>query len=149
MRAMTLVNRPLRIDGVRVIDVDLGRGGPVVVQVASRRSWLACPRCDFTTSLAYDRRGVDSRWRHLDLGRRECWLRMRRRRLDCPEHGVLTEAVPFARAASGFTTDFEDLVVWLTTRADKTTVSTFAPGGLAHCGGDVRAGVGGEVGPAG
>lgn len=51
---------------------------------------------------------------------------MRRCRLRCPEHGVLTEAVSFARPGSGFTRDFEDLVVWLVTKADKTTVATFA-----------------------
>ncbi len=100
--------------------------GPVVLEVALRRRRLVCPSCPFSTSRRYDRRGVDSWWRHLDLGGRQCRLRMRRRRLDCPEHGVRTEAVPFARDGARFTTDFEDLVVWLTTRADKTTVSTFA-----------------------
>ena len=97
MRATTLLNRVLNLDGVNVVAVDLdqlGGDGPVVVQVASRARKLACPHCDFMTSVAYDRRGVDSRWRHLDLGGRRCWLRMRRRRLDCPEHGVLTQAVP-------------------------------------------------------
>lgn len=36
-------------------------------------------------------------------------------RLQCPTHGVRTEAVPFARAGSDFTRDFEDLVGWLAT----------------------------------
>lgn len=51
---------------------------------------------------------------------------MRRRRLRCPEHGVLAEGVPFARDRSGHTRDFEDLVAWLATKTDKTTVSGFA-----------------------
>lgn len=129
MRATTLLNRVLNLPGVRVVDVDpqtLTGAGPVLLEVALRRRRLACPACEFTTSVRYDRRDVDSSWRHLDLGGRQCWLRMRRRRLACPEHGVRTEAVPFARAGARFTTDFEDLVVWLTTRADKTTVATFA-----------------------
>jgi len=78
------------------------------------------------TRTGYDQRTVDPRWRHLDLGGHRLVLTMRRRRLACPSHGLITQAVPFARAGSGFTTDFEDLVVWLTARADKTTVSTFA-----------------------
>ena len=49
-----------------------------------------------------------------------------RRRLACPEHGVVTESVPFARSGARFTADFEDLVVWLVTRSDKTTVAAFA-----------------------
>lgn len=129
MRATTLLSRILDLPGVRVVEVDLAgfdTAGEVRVGLASRRRTLSCPRCAFTTRHRYDRRDVDSRWRHLDLGGHRLVLRMRRRRLSCPEHGVVTEAVPFARAGSGFTRDFEDLVVWLTTRSDKTTVATFA-----------------------
>ena len=129
MRATTLLNRILDLPGVRVTGVDLGEPGgrgQVVVDVALRRRVLACTACSFTTSRRYDRRDVDSWWRHLDLGGRPCRLRMRRRRLSCPEHGVVTEAVPFARPGARFTSDFEDLVVWLVTRSDKSTVAAFA-----------------------
>jgi transposase len=129
VRATTLLNRVFDLPGVRVIDVDVGEAGgtgEVVVDVALRRRVLVCPTCSFTTSRRYDRRDVDSSWRHLDLGGRLCRLRMRRRRLACPEHGVITEAVPFARPGARFTADFEDLVVWLVTRSDKTTVAAFA-----------------------
>jgi len=129
VRAATLLNRLLNLAGVNVVGLDLegvGSGGPVLVQVAARRRFLSCPHCSFRTRHRYDRREVDSRWRHLDLGGHPLVLRMRRRRWRCPEHGVVTESVPFARHGSGFTRDFEDLVVWLVTKADKTTVSTFA-----------------------
>jgi transposase len=117
------------VSGVRVTSVDpgaAGGGSPVVVDVSLRRRVLACPACSFTTRARYDLRGVDSSWRHLDLGGRVCELRMRRRRLDCPTHGVVAEGVPFARPGARFTADFEDLVVWLVTRSDKSTVATFA-----------------------
>ena len=39
---------------------------------------------------------------------------------------MVTEAVPFARPGTQFTADFEDLVVWLVTRSDKTTIAAFA-----------------------
>jgi transposase len=39
---------------------------------------------------------------------------------------VLAEGLPFARPGSGFTRDFEQLVAWLVTKTDKTTVCTFA-----------------------
>ena len=68
---------------------------------------------------------MDSSWRHLDLGGRVCRLRMRRR-LACPKHGAVTKSVPFARPGARFTADFEDLVVWLVTRSDKTTIAAFA-----------------------
>jgi len=44
------------------------------------------------------------------------------RRLRCPAHGVRVEGVPFARAGSEFTADFEDLVGYLATAMDKTAI---------------------------
>lgn len=129
MRATTLLNAVLGLEGVRVTGVDAGSdpGAPVVVEVAWRnpRRRPVCPACGHR-GRRYDERCVDSVWRHLDLAGRRCVLRMRRRRLSCPEHGVVTEGVPFARHKARFTAVFEDLVVWLTLRADKTTVSRFA-----------------------
>ncbi len=101
------------------------RVGSVVVDVALRHRVLACTACQFTTAHRYDRRDADSSWRHLDLGGRPCRVRMRWR-LACPTHGVVTEAVPFARPGARFTSDFEDLVVWLVTRSDTSTVAAFA-----------------------
>lgn len=129
MRATTLLNRVLTLPGVRVTGVDpasVAGDGAVLIEVVLKRRKLSCPFCSFTTSHRYDRRGVDSVWRHLDLGGRVCRLRMRRRRLACPDHKVVTEGVPFARPGARFTRDFEDLVVWLTCRSDKSTVAAFA-----------------------
>jgi transposase len=50
-------------------------------------------------------------------------LRALLRRLECPQHGVRVEGVPFARHGSGFTRDFEALVAWLATKTDKTTIT--------------------------
>src|SRR5665811_1707030 len=87
----------------------------VVVTVRLRSRRLACPLCRFTTKARYDLRTVASSWRHLDLGRWRLQIRAELARLDCPTHGVLTQGVPFARAGSRFTRDFEDLVGWLAT----------------------------------
>lgn len=129
MRASTLLNRVLNLDGVTVVDVELAGvagGGPVLVRLRARARVMGCPWCSYRTKHRYDCRPVDSRWRHVDLGGHRVDLLMRRRRLVCPEHGVVTEAVAFARPGSGFTRDFEDLVVWLVTKADKTSVAAFA-----------------------
>ncbi|MCA1701154.1 MAG: ISL3 family transposase, partial [Actinobacteria bacterium] len=66
---------------------------------------------------------MDSSWRHLDLGVWRLEVHARLRRLWCPIHHARTEAVPFARADSDFTRDFEALVAWLATRTDKTTIT--------------------------
>lgn len=99
--------------------------GLVVVDVALRRSRLACPRCDYTIRWRYDTRPVPSVWRGLDLGVWRVQIRAGLRRLDCPCHGVVTEAVPFARHRSGFTRDLEDVAAFLATRTDKTTIARF------------------------
>ena len=98
----------------------------VVVEVGLRRKRLACPLCAFTTRARYDTRPVSSTWRHLDFGRWQVQLRAGLRRLCCPTHGVRVEAVPFARAGTGFSRDFEDLVAFLVTKTDKTTITRFS-----------------------
>lgn len=123
MRATTLLNRVLNLPKATVRDVEFG--DVVAVWVRPQQRVMSCPYCDFRTRHRYDTRSVDSSWRHLDLAGRVCVLKLRRRRLNCPEHGVLVEAVAFARPGSGFTRDFEDLAVWLATKCDKKTVSTF------------------------
>lgn len=130
MRATTLLNRLLNLPGTAVVDpgswqVEPG-GGEVLVRVGLTRRQLVCPHCGFRSAVRYDTREVDSSWRHLDLAGRVCRVRLRRRRLRCPEHGVVAEEVPFARPGSGFTRDFEHLVAWLVTKADKTTICEFA-----------------------
>jgi transposase len=122
MRVTAAFSRLLRLSGVwiRVVRFEADR---VIVEVALRRRRLVCPECSFSTPHRHDIRPVDSVWRHLDLGVWRFELRARLRRLKCPAHGVRVEGVPFARAGAGFTRDFEQLVAWLATRADKTTIA--------------------------
>ena len=121
MRVTTAFKRLMDLPGVTVTDV-VFEATRVVVTVKLRSGKLCCPECGYTTRSRYDARPVASTWRHLDLG---CWrleVRAVLRRLRCPTHGVRTQQVPFARAGSRFTGDFEDLVGWLATAMDKTAV---------------------------
>jgi transposase len=124
VRVTTAFNRMLDLPGVSVSDVSFGEDR-IIVDVTLKRRRLACPEagCDFTTRSRYDRRPVSSCWRHLDLGKWGLVVRAGLRRLHCPEHGVKTEQVPFARHHSGFTRDFEDVIAYLATRTDKTTIT--------------------------
>jgi transposase len=121
MRVCAAFSRLLRLDGIWVRGVQFG-ADRVVVTVALRRRRLICPLCGYSTRHRHNRQHVESVWRHLDLGVWRLELRAQLRRLECPEHGVRVEGVPFARHASGFTRDFEALVAWLATRTDKTTI---------------------------
>lgn len=122
MRATTLCRRLLDLEGINVTTVDFA-ADTLVAEVMLRRRRLACGRCEFTTRFRYDTRAVASSWRGLDVGRRKVNIRAWLRRLACPEHGVVVECVPFARPGSRFTTDFEDLVAYLATKTDKTTIT--------------------------
>jgi transposase len=129
VRATTLLNQLLNLPGTVAVDsgswqVGSG-GGEVWVGLRLTRRQLVCPHCEFRTRHRYDTREVDSSWRHLDLCGRVCRIRVRRRRLRCPEHGVVAEGVPFARPGSGFTRDFEQMVAWLVAKADKKTICRF------------------------
>lgn len=122
MRVTTAFKRLLRLDDVNVVDVEWS-DRRVVVTVVLRRRRLVCPHCGFRTSARYDRRDLPSRWRHLDLGVWAVEICCTLRRLACPTHGVIVEAVPFARPGAHLTRDFDDLLAWLATRMDKTAIS--------------------------
>ncbi|MBV9022843.1 MAG: hypothetical protein JO362_03305 [Streptomycetaceae bacterium] len=104
MRVTTAFNRLLDLPSVNVTDVSFLEDR-IIADVALTRRRLHCPvtDCGFATRARYDKRPVTSSWRHLDLGRWGLVVRAGLRRLECPEHGVKTEAVPFARHHSGFT----------------------------------------------
>ena len=120
MRVSTAFNRLLQIPGARVTDVAIGdRDVELTVRVTARS--LQCP-CGKRVQGAYDRRR--RRWRHLDLATHRLWLVYEIRRLNCPDCGIRTERVPWSRPGARHTRDFEDTVLWLAARTDRTTVST-------------------------
>ncbi|WP_415796327.1 helix-turn-helix domain-containing protein, partial [Mycolicibacterium frederiksbergense] len=120
MRVSTAFNRLLQIPGASVTDVSIG-DPDVEVTVRPKARLLACP-CGKRVRAVYDRR--PRRWRHLDLAGVKLWLVYEIRRLDCPNCGVVTEDVPWARPVARHTRDYEDMVLWLAQRTDRTTVST-------------------------
>jgi transposase len=127
--ATTLLNQFLSLPGTAAVGPGSWRvgsgGGEIRVGLRLTCRGLVCPHGAFRTGRCYDTREVDSSWRHRDLFGRVCRIRLRRRRLRCPEHGVVAEGVPFARPGSGFTWDFEQMVAWLVTKTDKKTICEF------------------------
>ncbi len=100
MRVTTAFKRVLCPSGITVSEVEF-QPAMVVVTVKLTARKLRCPLCVFTTRAAYDRRPVSSSWRHLDLAAWRLAIRADLRRLECPTHGVRTEAVPFASVGGG------------------------------------------------
>lgn len=76
-----------------------------------------CPRC----GLRRPRRGMRRRrWRDLELGGHKTMLAADVPLGDCPEHGTVAAAVPWAEPGSPHTTRFEESVAdWLKERVDR------------------------------
>jgi transposase len=127
VRDTTLLNRLLDLPGITVSGVSFPDQDPnaMIVDVCVRGRRLACPHCDYRTKARYDTRPVASGWRHLDFGRYRVEVRAGLRRLRCPTHGVVVQAVAFARHGARFTRVFDDLAGYLATKTDKTTICRF------------------------
>lgn len=113
----------------------------IVVSVRPyKREQRRCPVCGRACDF-YDmaNRGAPRLWRAMDLARSACYLEYAPCRVRCPEHGVRTEAVPWARHGARFTRDFEDWVAWLAVRCTASAVSELARRRVAQRGRRVQA----------
>jgi transposase len=90
----------------------------VEVEVRPRQRRARCGACG-RPSPGYDTCPTRL-WRHLSLGRTAFWLRYAPRRVECREHGVKVERVPWAAHGSYFTHEFDEMTAWLAQRMDKT-----------------------------
>ena len=97
--------------------------GELVVSVRPRKQQRRrCGRCG-RRSAGYDRGDGRRRWRTLDLGTVQAFVEAEAPRVNCPEHGVVVAAVPWARHESRFTRAFEEQVAWLVTQASQSAVA--------------------------
>lgn len=63
------------------------------------------------------------RWRTLDMHGKKCFLEYALPRIECPEHGKITAAVPWARHDDYFTMPFEEHAAWLAAQMPWTKAS--------------------------
>jgi transposase len=120
VRVTTAFNRMLTLPRAWVRDVAFGSEG-VIVTVALRPCTPVCSGCG-TRGLPIKEYRCKS-WRHLDLGALRCEIECLLRRLYCPGCGDVYERVPWARAGSPYTRDFEDTVAFLAQQMAKTPLA--------------------------
>ena len=112
----SITHLTLKVVGLRVRGARFEPRG-VVVEVRPPRRKSRCGVCGRSCP-RYD--SCPPRlWRHLALGRTAFWLSYAPRRVECREHGVRVEQVPWAAHDSHFTREFEEMVAWLAQRMDK------------------------------
>lgn len=73
-------------------------------------SRFACPECERPGGV-YDT--ADRTWRHLNFFQHKTFLHARQPRIECPDHGVKTIEVPWARPGAGFTLLMEAFILVL------------------------------------
>lgn len=83
-----------------------------------------CGKCGRKVSY-YDKGRGSRSWRTCDWNTHKVYIVADEPRVNCPEHGVVTAQVPWARHNSRFTKEFEEQATWLSLNGSKTTVSRF------------------------
>ncbi len=76
-----------------------------------RGSRFRCPKCGREDVPAYDTK--EKRWRHLNFFQHRAYLHCPVPRVDCPDCGIKSVELPWARPGSGFTLLFEALIMAL------------------------------------
>jgi transposase len=83
-----------------------------------------CPICGKRCSCYDSGKGL-RRWRALDWGFTKVFIEAPAIRIECPEHGVHTAAVPWARHHSTFTRYFENTAAWMALYLPKNAVAEY------------------------
>src|SRR5436189_1736240 len=91
---------------VERVELDVAGGAVHVWLTRAEGAPAPCPECQ-TACPIYDHR--EREWRHLDTCQLQTRLHARVPRIDCPTHGVVQSAVPWASPGSKFTLLFERL----------------------------------------
>ena len=91
-----------------------------------KRSMKRCPKCGKRCS-GYDVKHPEKEttWRAPNINGVPVLIRYTPKRIKCPEHGVLTENIPWADGNSHFTEAFNNEVAWLSMYMNKTAVMRF------------------------
>lgn len=128
MRTATVLQKLLGVEKLIVLDTEFVEDGDessVVVSVrAHDRARSRCPKCHKRCP-GYDHSDQPRRWRHVDMGGWRCYLQAEVARIQCREHGVLTEEVPWARPGAKVTRAFDDTAAWLAAHSPATAVCEY------------------------
>lgn len=120
MRLSKICRQLLAVNPLIADDVEFfGKG--LIFHIRPRWRKPRCGGCGRKCS-GYDRRPVRY-WRHIAMGAAMVWVAYAPRRVTCPDCGVCTEQVPWARHCSRFTLGLEELVAFLAQQMDKTAVT--------------------------
>ncbi|MBA3763823.1 MAG: ISL3 family transposase [Chthoniobacterales bacterium] len=99
--------------------------GPIEVAAKPRDRRPRCGGCGRKGRRLHGVKGKARQWRHLGMWGRRVIITATVHRVLCGRCGVRTMAVPWARAGSVFTREFENEVAWMLQRTDQTAVARY------------------------
>ena len=120
MRLSKICRQLLGVDPLIADDVEFF-GNDLIFHVRPRWRKPRCGGCGRKCP-GYDCRDLRY-WRHMAMGAAVVWLAYAPCRVACPDCGVRTEEVPWARHRSRFTLGLEELVAYLAQQMDKTAIT--------------------------
>ena len=117
MTANSLLKNLLNIKGATVDTFDFGEDAHGELSLVAhvhlcRKERWKCPVCGRKCHV-HDYVCGEAFWRSMDFGPVAVRIGARVPRITCPEHGVVTAAVPWAKPGSRFTTDFAFSAAWM------------------------------------
>ena len=84
-----------------------------------------CPVCRKRCPGYDTKSSTESSWRAPNLNGVPVYICYRSNRIECSEHGILTEYIPWADGTSRFTEDFNNEIAWMACRMSKTCICQF------------------------
>lgn len=84
-----------------------------------------CPKCRKKCPGYDHKQKSESFWRAPNLNGVPVYIGYQPMRIQCPEHGILTEYIPWADGNSRFTEDFNNEVAWMVCRMPKASIALF------------------------
>ena len=124
MLTKKILKTVLNVKHTVIDDMKILPDGTIAIMVhPTKGAQCRCGKCGRKAPRYDNGRGTRS-WRACDWNTRKVCLVADMPRVMCPEHGVVTASVPWARHNSRFTKEFEELATWLSLSCTKTTVSS-------------------------
>lgn len=129
MTVNTLIKTLVGVNEIKIKNVQLDTSHEGVKTLIAtvepfKNKQCRCPYCDKKLP-KYDTPTQPQSWRGLDCGGVLIDIRSTIPRVSCPEHGVVTAAVPWAFRNSRFTKEFDLTVAWLSRTLNKSAISQY------------------------
>lgn len=121
----TILKKALNVKHTAIDDVTFSADDAIIIRVhPTKGEQCRCGKCRRKAPRYDVGRGLRY-WRACDWSTHKVFLEAESYRVNCPEHGIVAAAVPWARHDSAFTYEFEHLTAWIAMNCSRKVVAQF------------------------